>query len=155
MPFNPRLITPDDAPLRPGGEIDLPDDLAALTERLGKEAAQLAASYPAVRPAVLPNPAARQPTRGRWLAFGGIGGAAAAAVVAITVQLGVFDVPQDAAPTSKKSVAADPQPLPVGPALPHTLPATTVSLTNLSGPELEAVLDLWQRDPGQATSVSF
>ena len=49
MPFDPRLIHPDDAPLGPDGDLDLPDDLSALAEQLSDDAVHLSARYPASR----------------------------------------------------------------------------------------------------------
>ena len=49
MPFDPRIIHPDEAPLGPNGDLDLPDDLSALAEQLADDAAHLSARYPADR----------------------------------------------------------------------------------------------------------
>ena len=47
MSFDPKLIHPDEPPLTPAGDIDLPDDLAALAEQLSDDATHLATCYPA------------------------------------------------------------------------------------------------------------
>ncbi|HEX5105843.1 MAG TPA: hypothetical protein VFV87_18625, partial [Pirellulaceae bacterium] len=65
MPFDPKLIHPDQAPLFPDGEIDLPPDLAALGEQLRDDARHLAACYPADRDAANSLPAGKQRSR-RW-----------------------------------------------------------------------------------------
>jgi hypothetical protein len=75
-----------------------------------------------------------------------------------------YDDPTRAQANPRVAVAPDaPQENPSEPAaIPASLPTSIgsppmVSLTELSGPELEALLDLWQREPGQAerTGVSF
>ena len=47
MPFEPRVVSPDDEPWHDGTQSDLPPDLEALAEQLRADAAMLAGRYPA------------------------------------------------------------------------------------------------------------
>jgi hypothetical protein len=164
MPFDPRLIQPDDAPLLPDGEIDLPPDLAALGEQLRDDALHLAARYQpgsAVgRELVQPASASRVRSR-TWKKVAVLATSGLATVLA-----GVLDVQMLGSRQANPRVAVAPDAPQENPSEPAAIPASLptsigsppmVSLTELSGPELEALLDLWQREPGQAerTGVSF
>src|SRR5262245_12352133 len=46
MPFDPKLINPDQPPLSADGDLDLPADLKALAEQLCEDASHLASCYP-------------------------------------------------------------------------------------------------------------
>ena len=160
MPFD--LIQPDDAPLREGGEIDLPADMAALGEQLRDDALHLAKRYPAGAEltALRPEPASTRRSRSvSWKKFTVLAGSALATVLAGIVAVQLIDLPQS---NPRVAIAPDSgatQPAVANPAeIPATMaPAATVSLTELSGPELEALLDLWQREPArtEGTGVSF
>jgi hypothetical protein len=157
MPFD--LIQPDDAPLLPGGEIDLPADLAALGEQLRDDALHLAKRYPAATQTEL---ARREPaTRSlSWKKLAVLATSGLATVLAgvFAVQFGMSQRggPQKLnAPAVPVAKADEPS---AAAAVPATIAAPpTISLTELSGPELEALLDLWQREPDRAegTGVSF
>lgn len=170
----PRLIHPDDAPLSGDGELNLPDDLAAIAAQLAGDAKQLAARYPGDRQehtviaAQLVESAERieaasQRRRSwrRWalVAGGGLASVAAAvATVSLAMRTGGDNAPprfaattpsQTSAPRAANSTAAAPASLsPMGPSL---------SLGELSAPEMEAVFDLLQdeNDAKGATSISF
>ena len=158
MPFD--LIQPDDAPLRGDGEIDLPADLAALGEQLRDDALHLAKRYPAGAEltATRPEPASAVRARSRsWKKVIVLAGSALATVLAGVVAVQLMDVPPSTprvaiAPGASEPLSATPAVIPAAFA-----PAPTISLTELSGPELEALLDLWQREPARAdgTGVSF
>ncbi|MCI0359832.1 MAG: hypothetical protein L0211_15250 [Planctomycetaceae bacterium] len=166
MRFDPRLIQPDDAPLRNDGELDLPDDLAALAGQLADDAAHLSACYPADRnpqvalAAELADSAERLKRRA-WrpsaLAVGA--GLASLAALVLTVSLSL----RDSDPVDAQSVASpDSLATTVSPVAAETmstsLPAlapTTLSLGELSGPEMEALFDLLQRDPQRTSSIAF
>jgi hypothetical protein len=154
MTFDPRLIPPDDAPLKSDGEIDLPADLAALGEQLRDDALHLAARYPAAA-TDRPVPATAERSRSRvWKKFAILATSALA-----TALVGVIAVQLANSRLKNAPVAKAPGPnINTGEsaAVPLTAPPT-ISLTELSGPELEALLDLWQREPARAegTGVSF
>jgi hypothetical protein len=145
MPFDPNLIPADEAPLTANGEINLPDELAALAEQLRDDSAHLAAVYPAS-----PANGGQQPaTTSRKNQY-----AAAAAVAATTLAAvlgGLVVLWQGAKPLAVTTNTVPPPSEFVSTSAP---PATTVSLTELSSPELEALLDLIQRQP-ETVSVSF
>ena len=160
MPFDPKLIQPEDAPLLPDGEIDLPADLAALGEQLRDDARHLAQRYPASGAGSGVAPAAGRSRP--WTKIGVLAGsglaAALAAVVAVqlidplglqnqTIMPPARDVAEHA--TAVTAASADSVPGAGSPA--------TISLTELSGPELEALIDLWQREPApkEGTGIAF
>jgi hypothetical protein len=170
MPFDPKLIQPEDAPLLPSGELDLPADLTALADQLGEDAAHLAARYPADRaPAValsaeLLESAARIKRQSRqrfaWVAAASLASAAVLAVsVAIALQNQGAVAPGSgtlaASPaTASPATAAQPPEFVSLPA-PHAAGASTLSVGELSGPEMEALLDLLSAEPKTAASISF
>lgn len=155
MPFD--LIQPDDAPLRGDGEIDLPADLAALGEQLRDDALHLAKRYPAGAELTRqPEPARRLQS---WKKIGVLAASAVATVLAGVVAVQLLDEPTANPHLATAPVTSVPEPSVVTrPEVPATIASPpTVSLTELSGPELEALLDLWQREPARAgeTGVSF
>ena len=153
MPFDPKLIRPDDPPLMPNGELDLPSDLKALAEQLGEDAAHLAACYPPRQEIALPAAAVAGRRRATFVAAGG----AAVLVTALVGAAGVWlaaggsrdarakkmdiaTMPSDAAATNPRdSISA----------------VSTVSLADLSAPEMEALLDLIEREPNQGNGIAF
>jgi hypothetical protein len=146
MPFDPKLIQPDDAPLLPNGEIDLPADLAALGEQLRDDAAHLATRYPAT---VQASPLSVR--RLRWSKISVLLTSVAATVLAGAVAM-QLPLHRKATPKLAETPKLSESPQRGSPALaPAAIPApvagspTAVSLTELSGPELEALMDLWQR----------
>jgi hypothetical protein len=170
MRFDPKLIHPDEAPLAADGEIDLHDELAALAEQLRDDATYLAARYPAtgnVSPLLrgTPNPSvrlksggAKDPSSRRRAAIvaGAVSGCALALALAVA---GVWLMPGPLADMAEgqAAIAATAVERPAAAAAlvhPSSHPAT-VSLADLSTPELEALLDLWQEEPGRGISVSF
>jgi hypothetical protein len=161
------LILPDEAPLTPEGELQLPCDLAALGEQLGDDARYLARQYPAgAEPRVKPRLASNYRRLAKAAAL--VGSTLATLLVAVLVvqQLGPARhsaaPPADTAPLAAKPIAAKPiatVPTAATPAGPSRLvvPAggATISLTELSAPELEAVFDLWRQDAGKPASIAF
>ena len=145
MPFDPKLIPADDAPLTADGEIKLPDDLAALAGQLRDDAAHLAAVFPAT-----PSEHRRQPAaasrNNQYTVAAAVAGTTLAAVLG-----GLVVLWQGAKPLA---VTTNSAPSPTEFVSTAASPATTVSLTELSSPELEALLDLIQRQP-ETVSVSF
>ncbi|MDX1945006.1 MAG: hypothetical protein SFU86_06335 [Pirellulaceae bacterium] len=179
MPFDPKLIHPDEPPVNGAGDLELPDDLSALAEQLTDDAAHLAASYPAelvpaeLVPAVsqaaaVARPAIQSPARRGLRSRTGVAlltaAVAAGLAISLSVPLAVSQWPASsagnpsvatappAAPEAEAPPAAPNQgdePVPIKSAAPRS--QTVLSLTELSGPELEALLDL---QPVSA-SVSF
>jgi hypothetical protein len=151
MRFDPKLIRSDEPPLVADGDLELPDDLAALAEQLGDDAVHLAVCYPPARTAILPQQSPASQRNRVAAAAAMLCGSALAAVLVTTVVLWRSAAPianeagsnkRDQAPQSSFTSAS------VG-------GHATVSLTDLSAPELEALLDLIDREPGHTISVSF
>jgi hypothetical protein len=142
MPFDPKLIRPDDAPVDEGGELRLPSDLSALAQQLCDDAEHLSRVYP---------PATTKPTARRWAtrwSFAAPIGTALATALVIALTLWY-------ASTSDSMLQASPGSSQAG-LVSSAPPATTpVSLTELSAPELEAVLDVLEQDNTRPISVSF
>src|SRR5262249_5244777 len=146
MRFDPKVVRGDNAPLTPDGEIDLPAELAELAEQLGDDAAHLAATYPPVRTTRLKSPS------GSWrkrvaivaAAFGGLS-LAVAIILAVVLQGPLV---------ASRSEAGGPAQLAPSLTSVSPVPEATVSLVDLSGPELEAWLDLMERE-SRNVSVSF
>jgi hypothetical protein len=170
MPFDPKLIHPDDAPLLPGGELALPDELAHLAEQLRDDAAHLASRYPAESfgaRAAGDYLSEHMPARNAsWVRSTAIAGALLASVASLVVSVSVQWFPTSGAgPTGNGLVRAPSAPnsavprvpLSVEAPIPSLVPATTtLSLGELSGPEREALLDLWHSEgSNSAASVSF
>jgi hypothetical protein len=156
MPFDPRVIPPGEPPLSGDGELKLPRELAALAQQLGEDAAHLAACYPP-RPIDLHERAAQAAGwRRRTVILAGSG--AALALILLVVSLAWRGVPPASVDRPELAAAASSETdrQPNQPARRATAAArTTVSLAELSGPELEALLDLIERDPDKLTGVSF
>lgn len=164
MQFDPRLVRLD-KPLASDRELALPDELALLGEQLGNDAAHLAASYPPGRAPTWPCVGAAAPSRGRaWIL------AAAASGVLTAASLILILLWRSLPPTGSAGadvVRAIPQLAGTAsegvPQLPNTgtsarstsSASPMAALTELSAPEIEALLDLWQRDRSQVASVSF
>ena len=146
MPFDPKLIHPEEPPLTPRGELDLPADLAALGEQLGADAAHLSRCYPAAQ-----KQTARAAPYTKY-AFAALGSALAALLVAALIWQSLPGRP--AAERATLPLTADALPA-ASPAIATPHHPDAVSLADLSGPELEALLDLLARDPNRATTISF
>jgi hypothetical protein len=173
MPFDPRLIHPDEPPIRPDGELDLPPELAALGEQLADDAAHLAVRFPAGAPlaalsAELVESALRikrHARRRRSLviaAVTGSAGLASLAVAALTIGLALQDNAHrpDSAESVRSPVALPALARRTDPASPTTpaaamRPAAAVSIGELSGPELEGLFDLLDESPRSAATISF
>lgn len=174
MPFDPRLIHPDDAPLRPDGDLDLPADLAALAEQLADDAFHLSARYPAAREpqvalaAELVESAERikttgQPARGTWRRAAVLVGAGLASVAVIGLSLLSLSARRDDGDRASEFVSTPALPADrAAPAVVAPTPVTfaapatsSLSLGELSAPEMEALFDLLQREPNRASTISF
>lgn len=181
MPFDPKLIQPEDAPLDAIGELDLPDDLLELAAQLSDDANYLAERYPAERSklppseplAPLPSSARNSRARYWWVA-----GAAAAifAMLASTYRPANF-APQatrtvsdagslsasetathnaTASPPGSTVAATEPTPTPSSESRIQRLPWAPESVVpTVSGPELEGLLDLWQNDGQELEPISI
>jgi hypothetical protein len=164
MPFDPKLLPSDEPPLKRDGELDLPADLEALGEQLRDDAAHLARQFP-------PSPAAaplrvrsRSPRKWNWQLAGaaGVAGAmiATAAVFVLTTPFTATQTRGKSAVTRNNSAVVGRAPI-VGSAegpsrVRHDDSSEyTISLADLSSPELEALLDLMERQPDAVGSVSF
>ena len=140
MPFDPKLIQAHEPPLTATGELDLPPELASLAEQLTDDAAHLAGCYP-------PNTAtgARSVSEGpnrqraqthRYTAAFVASASAASLAGLILFWQDLKSKPIDhSAPPSGTSHA-------IATKLSSDL---TISLTDLSTPEIEALLDLTDR----------
>ena len=150
MRFDPKVISAEEPPLASDGEIELPADLSALAEQLGDDAAHLADCYQPGRAThqMPPSPASRR--RGIAIATAALGGSALAAAIAITLIGWQGPAPLATSASSTKSDALPPSFRGVS-----ATAEASVSLADLSGPELEAWLDLMEREPGHRISVSF
>jgi hypothetical protein len=163
MPFDPKLIQPDAAPLLPDGEIDLPADLTALGERLRDDALHLARCYPAGGAVAGASAAAPRSRPWKKMAVLATSGLATALAVVVAVQVvGPLGNRRQTIPAADRGAehqavaATDTTATTAAEAISGTSPAA-ISLTELSGPELEALIDLWQREPPSAegSSISF
>jgi hypothetical protein len=168
MPFDPRIVHPDEPPLLPDGELDLPTDLAALAEQLGDDAAHLSACYPADRAPQVALAAELVQSAGRikrqhWFRSAAVVGTGLATVAALGISLIIAaqQTPQTNRPRQPVAVAPFAAP---DAALPsETFPVSaattsagpTLSVGELSGPELEALLDLLDNEPRSMASISF
>jgi hypothetical protein len=147
MPFDPKIIRSEDAPLTSEGDIDLPADFAALGQQLRDDAGGLANCYPA---APLP-PRLKTPANRRYrLTITAICGSTAAAFLLAfaALQFGARDSVQ-------RHINGRPDPLESPSFVSATTPTEMASFTELSQPELEALLDLMERDPSAVNRVSF
>ncbi len=164
MPFDPNIIREDDASFE--GDLKLPDDLALMAEQLGDDAARLAATYPPPVPAVLAvsrQVSAVQSRRTSWLTRSLAGTALAAGLVTISLVASNSYRPQNLnrplpvtnpSPVPRALVVHE-APTPKG-SQPQKIPVTPASwLGDTSGPELEALMDLWEHDQPAAGSLSF
>jgi hypothetical protein len=165
--FDPRLISEADAPLDASGEIDLPDDLLEMAAQLGDDAAFLAARYPApslavpVKEVMAENvyAARRLRSRGWFVAMLG-GGVAAAALVAMTIVTQPTNEQAVATPAVVESAVNEVAVRETRPAVETSVSTTarsrprierlpwapSAAIGEVSGPELEGLLDLWQSD---------
>ncbi len=157
MPFEPRLIRPDDV-CDDETELALPADLAELAEQLTADANHIASTYSASSGATLRQASPAVPAQlpveapSRWRR------AATAAAILLIASAGVArwvtwpETPQAALPTillgGHHHVASDPQP-----AVDTAVPAQFFQ--GLSGPEREGLLDLLERDTSQQSSLSI
>ena len=162
MPFDPKLIR-DEEDAGFEGDLKLPDDLALMAEQLGDDAARLASAYPPPKPKLAKEHVAvsqRASVRASaWLTRSLAGTALAAGLVTISLvamnaQKGAINLAPAGAPTPNSgSLAADHS----RPATPQPkIPVTPASyLGETTGPELEALTDLWEQDQPAVRSLSF
>jgi hypothetical protein len=167
MPFNPKLVLPDVPPLASDGELNLPADLAALGDQLTDDAAHLARRYPSRLPTGLAAIKSERPTAWRSVSFGvplSLAGLALGltAVLAVSIAL-LRQTLDERAPSAAVPVhilADFPPPrehrLPIADQVPGDEAShSAISLVGLSGPELEAFLDLIEQQPAAGASVAF
>lgn len=184
MRFRHRVIPPDQPPMDEAGEVMLPDDLAVLGERLRRDADLLSAQYPARSPEDdMKMQGARSDgkpaaARAYWYAT------AAVAVLMLAVagwpamnrlmrqssDAHALVTESSSEPTLLKETDDGVSPtattdsigvtdLDMQPANYHgersieTTPA--VFLQDVSGPELEGLLDLWEQEQSTTSSVSI
>jgi hypothetical protein len=150
MPFDPKLLHPEEPSLAANGELDLDPALASLAEQLTDDAAHLAASYPPT--SLTRAPSAREETGRRRAPSHHYTAALIACALAACL---VSFVLVWQGPTSKLLDRSSP-PSETSHAIATQVSAdTTISLTDLSTPEIEALLDLTDRSPHNAIRVSF
>src|SRR3954453_7460687 len=142
MPFDPKIIAAEDPPLTADGDIDLPADFAALGEQLRDDAVHLVNRYPARASKAVDIPAAQKLRLRRVFAVAGL---VTSVVAASLIALGVFHF---GGPASTPQASVDRAGLTTRSSFVSSLaPSETISLSELSEPELEAVLDLMEREP--------
>jgi hypothetical protein len=159
MPFNPKLVRSDDSTAAVEGSLDLPPELAVLGDVLRADAQQLADSYPPPQHAAS---SAVHPLVQRWSSFH-LGAAAALLAVGLGIagQIPLRRQPADdrlsAAAMAERALDAGAESTPS--ATPLRLTSTDargiLRVAELTGPELEALVDLVQRESNASTSVSF
>ena len=167
MRFDPKLISDEDASFG-DGDLKLPDDLALMAEQLGDDAARLAATYPPPVPTVLAvsrqeSVALSSSRRNAWLTRSLAGTALAAGLITISLVASNSYRPQNAnhpLPAAASSPAIDSlvahQPATPKSTQPQKILVTPASwLGDTSGPELEALMDLWEQDQPAVRSLSF
>ncbi|MCE9526198.1 MAG: hypothetical protein K8R36_09105 [Planctomycetales bacterium] len=176
MQFDPKLIREDDANFE--GDLKLPDDLALMAQQLGDDAARLAATYPPPKPAVLV--ASRRKTaapsrRSFWLMRSLAGTALAVGLVTISLvasnsyngvtgerpasagrSLGAGENGGKVVQLHRPAYAGRSPLAHESPSPSSQVPVTPASwLGDTSGPELEALMDLWEKDQPAVRSLSF
>src|SRR5262245_16586804 len=151
MRFDPKIIPGEEPPLKADGQLDLPDELAALAAQLGDDAAHLAACYPPPPTGKLDLHAVGRPRQRIAAAAALIAGSALTVLLVFSVAWWRHGPPvaiqADASPAHQSAATSFTSASVGGQA--------TVSLTELSGPEFEAFIDLLQREPDKTVSVSF
>jgi hypothetical protein len=172
MPFDPQLIREDDSDF--SGELKLPDDFALMAEQLSDDAARLAAAYPpptlvVTRFSGFAN-RLKPVTTNKWLTRSFAGTALAIGLVAISLVAMNANLHKDdsvatpSAPSPIAGPAVDLGGKPLGSYLATNppssadpkIPVTPASyLGDASGPELEALMDLWEQDQPAVRSLSF
>lgn len=155
MPFDPKIFRENDADFDAAADLQLPADLALMAEQLGDDAARLAACYPPPVPAVI-QPAARLATPSSrrmsyWLSRSLAGIALAMALVAISLVAPNAYRPRPGNDSMPAAVTEVPSSLDS-----NRVPVTTASwLGDTTGPELEALMDLWAQENREKASLSF
>ncbi len=170
--FEPRLVLPEPTPLDDQGELAFPGDLQALAERLKDDSAHLAHCYQADtegRTSELAANAARWPRlRSRRLEVL----TAVAAATAVAVSAAIFSTLESGdrltpplALQNERTTAESMEPstpltdsqAPIDTLAHDSLDASSSLhlLGGASGPEREALLDLWQQSASTETSISF
>ena len=173
-PFEPRVVLPEPAPLDDAGELELPDDLAALAEQLQDDAAHLSTRFrleasPAATP--LPGATARSPSsapmRIALLTTAAATIAIALSVASLANRSGIVDQADRQPQSTAAETSADTSHEPIAIEAiqhPHADPAaqntidqseSLVLLGEASGPEREGLLDLLQQTASTETSISF
>jgi len=180
QPFQPRLIHPDPAPADNEGELQLPDDLAALAEQLQNDVAYLSNCYPPAAPskaAPLPGATAvaSSSVRMRITVL-----TTAAAAVAVALSIALFanrlqlaeHAERRIQPATSDRSALDRQQSIVsegaeqGTAFESLVPESAsqdalsqseslLLLGEATGPEREGLLDLLQQTASTETGISF
>jgi hypothetical protein len=183
--FDPNYIPGEDAPLLDGGEIDLPDDLLELAAQLRDDAAYLAERYPADLSArsasegrlvasesspeleTVRQTSADPRSRIGLKVVTAIGSMAAALAITVAVSPMFWhdaaannnsvavSPPAAAAPATSDIIIHEPT-TPGGPRIGQLPWAPTPAIGEVTGPELEGLLDLWQNDEQPAeTRISI
>jgi len=177
-----RVIPLEQAPTDNAGELELPDELAELADQLQRDAAHLAVCYPGPGKRVGDRTMGhghRQGRRLRWLVAGGVAACVLlsfavarwngnpAAPIHSPVRTNATNTP---AAGSTNQLAQNPSPFAESSAalfdnaehatsdLPSEEADTVVPvmfLRNVSGPELEALLDMWDSDSSPGSNISI
>jgi hypothetical protein len=162
MPFEPKLVRSDDSFAAAEGSLELPPELAVLGDALRTDAQQLADCFPPPHHAASPASLAAQTLRRRWV-WRRLGGAAALLLVGFVIAWQTFAPQRPTGELLSAAVEGGRSPADAAHAAPRaearrltrTDASKTIRLTELTGPELEALVDLVQREPCASTSVSF
>ncbi len=171
MPFDPKLIRDDDTNFE--GDLKLPDDLVLMAQQLGDDANRLAATYPPPRPQLVVTRFSG--LTNVWFTRSLAGTALAAGLVAISLLAwnsrflptgerpasvgrlgGLGESTDTTVPSHRPAYAVRPPPAHESPSPSGQVPVTPASwLGDASGPELEALMDLWEQDQPAIRSLSF
>jgi hypothetical protein len=156
MPFEARIVKAEEPPLVANGDLDLPPDLAALAEQLADDSTHLAASYPPTvaklaRRASEGFFATHPKSRRRTSILVATSASVAAGLAALLAGfVALTQIPVSDPPVHSPAPSSPPQ------FITTAAPSESIiSLTELSSPEVEAILDLMERTPDNTIRVSF
>ncbi len=169
MSFNPNFIMPGSSPPDDDADFDgeLPADFAALGEQLLADSSRLSSVYPACQPPTKLMEALAvqsQPAWSRRKLFAVVTSAAAtvllvAGLITVAVAPDAWRIARDEPAELQAVPSAANIEVPLVSQLPERADLQPVSfrpaVMDVTGPELEGLLDLWQEQPPPAGSISF
>jgi len=166
MPFDPKLVPADKLPQTAGGDLELPADLKTLAGQLEADAAHLARCYPPRQDLTQPAMMALSARRRVVTRYAGWGVFALLVIATLGFWLGttissIQGVKQESVAASNMLPAGteDSQLVPPDTSDPNGIAisdsSAELSLSGLTGPELEALLDVLESEPGIIRSIAF